>query len=106
MVHLCIVPVERCAELRESAERRDHGQKQWTGWEKPAKEFFDAVFREIGEERRAGSIIVGDSLTSDIAGANRAGIKSCWYNPRGTENGTNATPDFEIKDVREILEIL
>ena len=76
------------------------------GWEKPAKEFFDAVFREIGEERRAGSIIVGDSLTSDIAGANRAGIKSCWYNPRGAENGTNAQPDFEIKDLREILEIL
>ena len=76
------------------------------GWEKPAKEFFDAVFREIGEERRAGSIIVGDSLTSDIAGANRAGIKSCWYNPRGTENGTNTKPDFEIKDLREILEIL
>ena len=76
------------------------------GWEKPAKEFFDAVFREIGEERRAGSIIVGDSLTSDIAGANLAGIKSCWYNPRGAENGTNAKPDFEIKDLREILEIL
>ena len=76
------------------------------GWEKPAKEFFDAVFREIGEERRAGSIIVGDSLTSDIAGANRAGIKSCWYNPRGAENGTNAKPDFEIKDLGEILEIL
>ena len=76
------------------------------GYEKPAKEFFDAVFREIGEERRAGSIIVGDSLTSDIAGANRAGIKSCWYNPRGAENGTNAKPDFEIKDLREILEIL
>ena len=76
------------------------------GWEKPAKEFFDAVFREIGEERRAGSIIVGDSLTSDIAGANCAGIKSCWYNPRGAENGTNAKPDFEIKDLGEILEIL
>ena len=76
------------------------------GWEKPAKEFFDAVFREIGEERRASYIIVGDSLTSDIAGANRAGIKSCWYNPRGAENGPNAKPDIEIKDLREILEIL
>ena len=76
------------------------------GWEMLEKELFDAVFREIGEERRAGSIIVGDSLTSDIAGANRAGIKSCWYNPRGTENGTNTKPDFEIKDLREILEIL
>ena len=76
------------------------------GWEKPAKEFFDAVFREIGEERRAGSIIVGDSLTSDIAGANRAGIKSCWYNPRGTENNTAARPDYEIRDLNEVTELI
>ena len=76
------------------------------GYEKPAKEFFDAVFREIGEERRSGSIIVGDSLTSDIEGANRAGIKSCWYNPRGAENGTNAKPDYEIRNLNEIEKIL
>ena len=76
------------------------------GWEKPAKEFFDAVFREIGEERRAGSIIVGDSLTSDIAGANRAGIKSCWYNPRGAENNTAARPDYEIRSLEVVLKII
>ncbi len=76
------------------------------GYEKPAEEFFDAVFREIGEERRAGSIIVGDSLTSDIEGANRAGIKSCWYNPGGAEKNACAKPDYEIKNLNEILTIL
>lgn len=76
------------------------------GHEKPAAEFFDAVFREIGEEKRGSSIIVGDSLTSDIEGGNRAGIASCWYNPGGAENATGAKPDCEIRDLREILEIL
>lgn len=76
------------------------------GYEKPAAEFFDAVFREIGEERRASAIIAGDSLTSDIAGANRAGIASCWYNPGGARNDSGAKPDYEIKDLNEILNIL
>ena len=76
------------------------------GYEKPAAEFLDAVFREIGEDKRGSSIIVGDSLTSDIEGGNRAGIASCWYNPGGAENATGAKPDCEIRDLREILEIL
>ena len=76
------------------------------GYEKPAKEFFDAVFREIGEGKRGSSIIVGDSLTSDIEGGNRAGVASCWYNPCGAENGTGARPDYEIKNLNEILKIL
>lgn len=76
------------------------------GHEKPAAEFFDAVFREIGEERRASSVIVGDSLTSDIEGANRAGIKSCWYNPSGAEKTDAAAPDYEIRNLNEVLKIL
>ena len=76
------------------------------GYEKPAAEFFDAVFREIGEDKRGSSIIVGDSLTSDIEGGNRAGIASCWYNPGGAQDATGAKPDYEIRDLREILEIL
>ena len=31
-------------------------------------EFFDYIFERIGEEKRKTSIIVGDSLTSDILG--------------------------------------
>lgn len=76
------------------------------GYEKPATEFFDAVFREIGEDKRPRAIIAGDSLTSDIAGANRAGIASCWYNPGGARNDAGVKPDYEIKDLNEILDIL
>lgn len=76
------------------------------GFEKPAAEFFDAVFREIGEDKRPRAIIAGDSLTSDIAGANRAGIASCWYNPGGARNDAGVKPDYEIKDLNEILYIL
>ena len=76
------------------------------GYEKPAREFFDAVFAATGPAEPSRTLIIGDSLTSDIAGGNAAGIKTCWYNPRALPNHTGANADFELRDLRELLEIL
>ena len=76
------------------------------GFEKPAPEFFNAVFAAIGEVDRDRVLIAGDSLTSDILGGERAGIRTCWYNPRGGPTGSGARVDYEIRDLREILDIL
>ena len=71
-----------------------------------ASEFFEEVFRVIGEYDRREVLIVGDSLTSDIRGGNNAGIVTCWYNPKGLVNDTSAKVDYEIKDLHEVLELL
>ena len=76
------------------------------GYEKPATEFFDRVFAAIGEPGRERVLIVGDSLTSDITGGNRAGIRTCWYNPKGEPNLTAAHADYEIRDLHGILDII
>ena len=76
------------------------------GYEKPATEFFDRVFAAIGEPDRDRVLIVGDSLTSDITGGNRAGIRTCWYNPKGEPNLTAAHADYEIRDLHGILDII
>lgn len=76
------------------------------GYEKPATEFFDRVFAAIGEPDRERVLIVGDSLTSDITGGNRAGIRTCWYNPKGEPNLTAAQADYEIRDLHGILDII
>lgn len=76
------------------------------GYEKPATEFFDRVFAAIGEPDRERVLIVGDSLTSDITGGNRAGIGTCWYNPKGEPNLTAAHADYEIRDLHGILDII
>ncbi len=76
------------------------------GYEKPAKEFFDCVFREVGAVDRDKILIVGDSLTSDILGGNYAGIKTCWYNPDRLANDTSAKTDFEVQNLNDILKIL
>lgn len=73
------------------------------GYEKPAKEFFDIVLREINVTERDKVLIVGDSLTGDMTGGARAGIKTCWYNPGGLENHTEVRVDYEIRNLNEII---
>lgn len=76
------------------------------GTEKPGVEFFEAIWKEIGEYKKEEVIIVGDSLTSDIQGGNNAGILCCWYNPKGLICEKNLRIDYEIADLRKILEII
>lgn len=75
------------------------------GMEKPNNGFFDAVFAEIGDYSRDEVLIVGDSLTSDIQGGVNAGIKTCWFNPKGVENTSDLQPDYEIRDIGEVLKL-
>lgn len=80
------------------------------GAEKPAKEFFDRalddVKAQIGEVALDEVLMIGDSLTSDIKGANNAGIKACWYNPEGLVCDKDVQIDFEIKDLHEVYTLL
>lgn len=54
------------------------------GVQKPQKAFFDAVAKDISGFSPDKALVIGDSPSSDIAGAMAAGIDSCWYNPGGT----------------------
>lgn len=80
------------------------------GAEKPAKVFFDKaladVKAQIGEVALDEVLMIGDSLTSDIKGANNAGIKACWYNPEGLACEKDVQIDFEIKDLHEVYNFL
>lgn len=76
------------------------------GYPKPMKEYYDACFAQLEGISRAECLIIGDSLTSDMKGANNAGIAACWYNPHGIENKLDVAVDYEIKHLEEIYEIL
>lgn len=76
------------------------------GAPKPQKEYFEKCFAKIPDFCKDNTIIVGDSLSSDMLGGNRMGIATCWYNPLGLENTTEVIIDYEIKDLNEILFIL
>ena len=76
------------------------------GYEKPAIEFFDQVFQEIQAPDKDRVLIVGDSLTSDMEGGFRAGIKTCWYNPEGLPCAAPEKIDYETQNLQEIKKIL
>ena len=76
------------------------------GHQKPKREYFDYVLSHIGEKDRKRVILVGDSLTSDIKGANEADLTCVWLNLKGQELPEEYEPDYVITDVREVKGIL
>ena len=76
------------------------------GANKPEKRYFDLCFAEIPGFDRERTIMLGDSLTSDIRGGINAGVKTCWFNPRGKENPGPVVPDYEIRTLGEFPALL
>ena len=76
------------------------------GYEKPHIEFFNYVFDRIPTKNPDEVIIIGDSLTSDIAGGIRAGIHTCWYHPSNEENHSDVKPEFTVTSHLAFQELL
>lgn len=76
------------------------------GAEKPSPLFFEQVFAALPDLARENMMIVGDSLTSDMAGGLAAGIPTCWYNPKGQPRPTDMAIDYEIQDLHQIFELV
>lgn len=76
------------------------------GVAKPNKEFFDEAFNLIKCTDRHKILFVGDSLSSDIQGANNVGIDCCWFNPKGTINNGQLQITYTITDLRQLLDIV
>lgn len=77
-----------------------------TGYQKPMKEYFEYCFRKIPNIDLSKTIIVGDSLSSDILGGNNAGIDTCWFNPLQLECNLEVKIDYEIRELTELYQIV
>ncbi|MBR3271020.1 MAG: YjjG family noncanonical pyrimidine nucleotidase [Clostridia bacterium] len=75
------------------------------GFEKPSKAYFDAVEKAVGLPP-AACLIVGDSLTSDMRGGNNAGMRCCWFNPKGLPVPDDPKIDFDIRRLCEVEAIV
>lgn len=76
------------------------------GYDKPDRAFFSYCFSQIPDFSREESVIVGDSLTSDMLGGRNAGVRTVWFNPAKKRDEIGAMPDFEIQAPRQLLDIL
>ncbi len=54
---------------------------QVIGYDKPSEKFFEHVAERIPDFSKERTLIVGDSLSSDILGGIRFGLDTCWFNP-------------------------
>ncbi len=76
------------------------------GFAKPSDEYFAAVKKGVSDFDPKKTLIVGDSLVSDIPlGANN-GIKTCRANYRRAGNPNNVFYDYEIFNLDEIFNVL
>lgn len=75
------------------------------GFAKPDKRFFDYVISKLNCKSEK-MLVVGDSLSSDILGANNANIDAYWYNPHMKHLNKNLVIKHTITDLRQLLDIL
>ena len=76
------------------------------GVAKPDPGIFRILLERAGIDDKASVLMIGDSLSSDIQGANAFGIDSCWYNPSELPAEGGISPDFIIKNLQEVKDIV
>lgn len=76
------------------------------GFAKPAKEFFEACMEKLKGISKEEVILIGDSLTADIAGGINFGIKTIWFNFKQEEVPENLRADYIVNNLSEIKNIL
>ena len=76
------------------------------GAAKPHTSFFDAAFEAMGRPPRETALMVGDSLSSDIAGGRGYGLDTCWLNPNGDRPDDGARPTYQIRALTELRRIV
>ncbi len=76
------------------------------GANKPSLTYFQRCFSQIPDFDPLKSLIVGDSLTSDIQGGKNAGIRTCWVNPHHVAAPEALQPDLEIERLSQLAPLL
>ncbi len=76
------------------------------GIPKPAKEFFDYCFENLGNPPKNEVMLIGDSLSADIKGGNDYGIDTVWFNKNGEENLSAVKPTYTVTELCDIKRIL
>lgn len=79
------------------------------GAAKPSQAFFDIVCRAVPEIDPAHTLVIGDSLTSDIAGGICWGTDTCWVSHGKTLNAcslSSCTPTYTVAHLSKLANIL
>ncbi len=73
-----------------------------SGCIKPSKAFFKHMTDSLGCAP-AECLMIGDSLSSDIAGAKSVGMAACWYDCKRKGSSNQRAADYYISKLGELL---
>ena len=76
------------------------------GVAKPNGRIFDIAFAQMGNPPKNDVLMIGDSLTSDMAGGIGYGIDTCWFNPAQKPRPTEMPITYEIHTLSQLQTIL
>ena len=76
------------------------------GASKPDRAYYDYVRAQVPALTAENCLVIGDSLATDIRGANNAGLPCCWFNPKGLAPWGELRIDHTITDLRQLLDIV
>ena len=76
------------------------------GAAKPSAAYFDAVKAKIGENDPSCYLVIGDSLSSDIAGAEASGMDAVWITKDNTRSEQGHPNVHILHDIRELPDYL
>lgn len=72
---------------------------------KPSVRIFEHAAALLGIRAEEG-LMVGDKLTTDILGSHRFGMPNAWINRHQLPLTGDVKPDYEIRNLRELIDIL
>lgn len=72
---------------------------------KPDPEIFRRVLRAM-EVAPDEALMVGNSMTRDVAGAQAAGLRAVWFEVPGAEEPADVVPDHTIRSLSELPSLL
>ena len=76
------------------------------GHAKPDIRFFEYSSKMAHNFEKQKTLVIGDRLETDILGANIFGVDSCWFNPKRIALTGSAKPNYEIKHLSELHDLL
>lgn len=72
---------------------------------KPDRRAFEMLMTRLKASAET-ALMIGDSLTTDVQGAQRAGLRAVWVNRSGKARRDGIVPDWEISGLDELNSIL
>ena len=73
---------------------------------KPSSAFYSCILNTLHVNNPAVCLMVGNSISTDIIGANEAGMDTCWYNRSRKAYNHSIKPAYEISFLPDLIQLI